>query len=134
MAKATITIKETLNYPPQYAQYFAANQALFNRVVAFYFGCLQAHEGLLDLGNKEALMALERLTHATEANLSPILPLCEIAPDIPALFRRAAINAALGSARSFFSHLKQWRMRKEQYEARPTRAGARKKPFPEHPP
>ena len=37
MAKATKTIRERLNYQPQHAEYFAANQALFNRVVAFYF-------------------------------------------------------------------------------------------------
>jgi hypothetical protein len=47
MAKATKTIRQALHYPPQYAAYFAANQVLFNRVVAFYFDCIQAHEGLL---------------------------------------------------------------------------------------
>src|ERR1700730_2951667 len=50
------------------------------------------------------------------------------------MFRRAAINAALGSARSFFSHLKQWRTRKEKHEAKPARTGAKKKPFRERPP
>ena len=65
MAKATATIREALCYQPQHAQYFAANQALFNRVVAFYFDCIQAHEGILALNNKEALTALEKLTHAT---------------------------------------------------------------------
>ncbi|HLZ60981.1 MAG TPA: transposase [Ktedonosporobacter sp.] len=134
MAKAISTIKETLNYQPQYAQYFAANQALFNRVVAFYFDCIQAHEGILDLPNKEALTALEKLTHATVENPVPIMPVYEIAPDIPALFRRAAINAALGSAHSFSSSLKKWRTRKEQHEARPARTGTKKKPFPERPP
>src|SRR5579859_1002449 len=134
MAKATTTIKETLNYAPQYAQCFAANQALFNRVVAFYFDCIQAHEGILALKNKEALTALERLTHATEANLAPIMPLTDIAPDIPAMFRRAAINAALGSARSFSSSLKKWRGRKEKHEARPGRLGKKKKAFSERPP
>jgi len=67
MAKATKTIRQALHYPTQYAAYFAANQVLFNRVVAFYFDCIQAHEGLLTLTNKEALTALEKLTHATAA-------------------------------------------------------------------
>jgi len=134
MAKATMTIKEALNYQPRHAQYFAANQSLFNRVVAFYFDCIQAHEGILALANKEALTVLERLTHATAENPAPIMPLTEVAPDIPAMFRRAAINAALGSARSFFSHLKKWRTRKEKHEARPARTGAKKKPFRERPP
>ena len=30
------------------------------------------------------------------------------------MFRRAAINAALGSARSFYSNLSKWRKRKEK--------------------
>jgi len=132
LAKATTTIRQSLSYPSHYADYFAENAALFNRVVAFYFECIQAHEGILALTNKEALTALERLTHATEANLHPIMPLVDIAPDIPAMFRRAAINAALGSARSFFSSLKKWRLRKEQYEAKAERLG-KKKPFGERP-
>ena len=105
MAKATKTIRQALHYPPQYAAYFAANQVLFNRVVAFYFDCIQAHEGLLTLTNKEALTALAKLTHATAANPHPIMPLSDLAPAIPAMFRRAAINAALGSARAFSSSL-----------------------------
>ena len=123
LAKATKTIRQALHYPPQYAAYFAANQALFNLVVAFYFEVIQAHEGILALKNKEALTALEKLTHTTESNPNPITPLTDLAPDIPALFRRAAINAALGSARSFFSSLKQWRARKEKHEANQTKKG-----------
>jgi transposase len=62
------------------------------------------------------------------------MPLTNIAPDIPAMFRRAAINAALGSARAFFSHLKTWRARKAKHEAKSARKGAKKKPFSERPP
>jgi IS605 OrfB family transposase len=134
MAKATTTIRQSLNYQPQYAHYFAENAALFNRVVSFYFDCIQAHEGILALTNKEALTVLERLTHETSKHASPILPLTNIAPDIPAMFRRAAINAALGSARSFCSHLKKWRTRKSAHEAKPVRKGKKKKPFRERPP
>jgi transposase len=134
MAKATTTIREALRYPPQYAHYFAENAVLFNRVAAFYFSCIQAHEAILALTNKEALTALEKLTHATKANPHPIMPLREIAPDIPAMFRRAAINAALGSARSFFSSLKQWRARKQKYEAKQSRKGKSSRPFRERPP
>src|SRR5258708_23394903 len=123
MAKATKTIRQALHYPPQYAAYFAANQILFNRVVAFYFEAIQPHEGLLALKTKEALTALEKLTHTTESNPNPIMPLTDLAPDIPALFRSAAINAALGSARSFFSSLKKWRARKEKHEAKQTNKG-----------
>jgi putative transposase len=133
LAKATKTIRQSLNYPPQYAVYFVANQVLFNAVVAFYFEVIQAHEGILALKNKEALTALEQLTHATSANPHPIMPLSQVGEDIPAMFRRAAINAALGSARSFFSSLKKWRVRKEKLEAKQNKKG-KKRPFRERPP
>ena len=93
MAKATTTIRSSLNYQSQHADSFAANQALFNRVVAFYFEVIQAHVKVLDLRAKEALTALETLTHATSKNRAPVMALSEIAQDVPAMFRRAAINA-----------------------------------------
>src|SRR6266700_3862690 len=104
-AKATTTIKQVLNHQAEHGAWFAANQALFNRVTAFYFGVIQAHEKVLALSDKDALTALEKLTHTTQNNPTPVMPLEEILEDIPALYRRAAINAALGSARSFSSHL-----------------------------
>src|SRR5438309_11244652 len=113
MAKATTTLRQVLNYHAHHAAWFAATQALFNRVAAFYFELITAHEAVLDLSSKEALTALETLTHATKENPAPVLPLAEIAENIPAMFRRAAIHAALGSARSFSSLLKKWRAKKE---------------------
>ncbi len=101
MAKATKTIQHALVYKPTQSEWFHETHVLYNRVVAFYFDVVNAHEGLLDLSNKEALTALEKLTHATLDNPAPAFPLVEIADSIPAMFRRAAINAALGSARSF---------------------------------
>jgi putative transposase len=118
MAKATTTIIQCLNYQSEHAAYFAANQALFNAVVAFYFEVIQAHPQVLALKTKEALTALETLTHTTEKNPHPVIPLCAIGQDIPALFRRAAINAALGSAKSFYGNLKRWRTHKEKAEAK----------------
>ncbi len=98
--------------------WFAANQTLFNRVCAFYFEVIQTHEKVLDLSNKDALTALETLTHPTQSHPTPVMPLSSVAEDLPAMFRRAAINAALGSARSFYSHLSKWRKRKEKVETR----------------
>ena len=125
MAKATKTIRQALNYQPDHAAWFAANQDLFNRVVAFYFGVINAHEKLMDLSNKEALSALEKLTHQTTDNPDPIMPLTSIAEHIPAMFRRAAINAALGSAHAFFSSLKKWKAKKAKAEARGKKCGDR---------
>ena len=133
MAKAITTIRQSLNYQSQHADYLAANHALFNRVVAFYFEVIQAHENVLDLATKQALTALETLTHATSKNRTPVMPLTAIAQDVPAMFRRAAINAALGSARSFYTALKKWRTRREKAEAKKARKGKREK-FTERPP
>jgi len=118
MGKATTTIKQVLNYRPEHAAWFAENAALYNRVCAFYFDVIQAHSKILDLSNKEALTALEKLTHTTQSNPTPVMPLEEVAEDLPAMFRRAAINAALGAARSFFSHLQKWHHHKEKAEAK----------------
>ena len=127
MAKATTTIKQVLHYQDAHAAWFAANQVLFNQVAAFYYEVIQAHERVLDLSNTDALTALEKLTHTTQKNPTPVMPLEDILEDIPAMFRRAAINAALGSARSFYSHLQKWRKRKKKAEAK-------SKKFHEHPP
>src|SRR5215472_10704519 len=127
MAQATTTIKQSLQYQPHHVDWFAANQHLFNQVAAFYFSVIQAHEHVLELKSQEALTALEKLTHTTKRNPHPIMPLADIGEDIPAMFRRAAIHAALGSAHSFSAHLAKWRAHKEQ-------ALAKGKQFTERPP
>lgn len=124
---ATKTIRQQLAYRPGISEWFASTHELFNRVVAFYFNVIQARLDMLDLSNKEALTALERLTHATKRNPDPPVPLSEVATHIPAMFRRAAINTALGAARSFHSNLARWRREKEKAEARGRR-------FHKHPP
>ena len=118
MGSATITIRQSLQHQPAHANWFAATQRLFNTIAAFYFEVIQAHEGVLALPNKEALSALEKLTHATKKNPHPIMPLSAVAPDCPAMFRRAAIHAALGSARSFYTHLSKWRREREKAQAK----------------
>src|SRR5947209_3954817 len=127
MAKATRTIRQVLNYQRHHATWFAATQNLFNQIAAFYFEVISAHQAVLDLSNKEALTALETLTHATKEHPTPVQPLAEIAENVPAMFRRAAIHAALGSARSFSTHLAKWRAKKEK-------AQAKGKKFTERPP
>ncbi len=118
MAKATKTIKQPLGYQAGQADWFAATKDLFNQIAAFYFEVIQAHAGVLDLDTKTALTALEKLTHTTKENPHPVMPLSTIAEHIPAMFRRAAIHAALGSARSFHTTLAIWRKQKEKAIAR----------------
>jgi putative transposase len=130
MAKATVTIRQQLNTKTAMSAWLPANQSLFNRVASFYFDVIQAHPGILDLTNKEAVPALEKLTHKTELNPNPAMPLADIQEDIPAYFRRAAISAALGSARSFSSNLARWRKRKEKSEAKGKRKFRDRPPVP----
>ncbi|HZU00436.1 MAG TPA: transposase [Ktedonobacteraceae bacterium] len=119
MAKATTTIRQVANTArSSHAAWFAATQTLFNQIAAFYFQVIQAHEAVLDLPTKEALTALEKLTHATKKNPHPVMPLAEVAAECPAYFRRAAIHAALGSARSFYTHLSKWRREREKAQAK----------------
>jgi IS605 OrfB family transposase len=129
----TKTFRFRLHHRPQAEAWFADTARLFNQVAAFYFDVLQAHPGLLDLSNKEALTALERLTHATRENPQPLRPLAEVADSFPALLRRAAIHAALGSARSFQENLQRWRQRKERAEEKARNRGKRSC-FHERPP
>lgn len=125
MAKATKTIQHALSYQSTHAAWFAENQAVYNRVVAFYFEVINAHEKLIELPNKHALTALEKLTHQTLDTPEPPFPLSEIADALPAMFRRAAINAALGSARSFFAHVRKWKAKKAKAEAKGKKCGDR---------
>src|SRR5260370_18886098 len=74
-ANATTTIRQGMNYQPEHASWFAANQVLFNQVAAFYFEVIQAHEKILDLGDQHALPALEKLTHASKKNPHPLMTL-----------------------------------------------------------
>ena len=56
-AKATTTIRQGMDYQPEHAAWFAANQVLFNQVAAFYFEVIQAHENALMWSRVPALKA-----------------------------------------------------------------------------
>ena len=118
MATATKTIRQKLEYRDGISHYFETTQVLFNRVAAFYFGVIEAHPGILSLPPTQALTKLEQLTHVTATNVNPVMPLLEVATNVPALFRRAAIHAALGQAHAFFTSLAKWRKQKEEWEAK----------------
>ncbi|HEY3993415.1 MAG TPA: transposase [Ktedonobacteraceae bacterium] len=118
MGKATKTIKQRLEYRPSIAAWFETTQTLFNQIAEFYFEVIQAHPGILDLNDLEALAALEQLTHATKAHCHPPFPLTIICEGIPAMFRRATINVALGSARALRSQFARWHKRKVRSEAK----------------
>lgn len=118
MAKVIKTVRLRLYKRRETDDFFASTKQLFNRVVAFYFEVIQAHKEVLEYPNKQALTALERLTHRTKNNPSPVMPLEQVSGYIPAMFRRAAINTALGIARSFYTNLEKWHKEKAKFEAR----------------
>ena len=101
-----------------------ATGVLYNEAIKFYFEILQDHQSLLELSTKKLLTELEKLTVETLANPSPTFPLPW---QLPAMFRRAAINSAIGQARSFHSNLGLYYKKKEK-------AIKRGKKFTERPP
>jgi len=129
----TKTFRFRLHRRPQDEGWFAGTARLYNQVAAFYFDVLQSHPGVLELSDKEALTALEQLTHATRQNPHPLLPLVAVVTGCPAMLRRAALHAALGSARSFQSSLAHWRQRKEKADEKARNRGQRCS-FHERPP
>ena len=75
---------------------------LYRACVTFCLSVLKDHLEVLDLGGmKHQQGALERLIHKTKGNSVVSQDVNAIAPNIPAYFRRAAINAALGIAQSW---------------------------------
>jgi hypothetical protein len=117
-AQATKTLRQPLEYRPRISEWLATTQALFNQVAAFYWDVLDAHPGVLDLPARETLTALDRLTYATADHPHPTIPLDEVASQMPAYFRRAAIHAALGAMRGCQTRLARWRRAKAKAEAR----------------
>jgi putative transposase len=99
------------------SDWFCATKDLFNQVVSFYFNVIQDLTGILMFPDKEVLTALEQYTHKTQDNPDPQVPL-NLGTSIPAMFRRAAINTAIGSSRSFQSNLDRWRKRKAKTEVK----------------
>lgn len=101
-----------------------ATGVLYNEAIKFYFELLADHQSLLELSTKKLLTELEKLTVETLTNPHPAFALPW---KLPAMFRRAAINSAIGQARSFHSNLECWHKKKEK-------AIKRGKKFSERPP
>ncbi|MBA3531386.1 MAG: transposase [Ardenticatenales bacterium] len=119
MAHTIKTHRTAIEARPGLLNWYETTTTLYNQVVAFYVSLYEAHPGLLNLNQQEALRQAERLTHRTRTNPSPLWPLEEaISADIPAMLRRAAINAARGAFQSFHSHYQRWQKNKTNFEAK----------------
>lgn len=89
-------------------------EALYNEVLTFYHGLLMKDLELLNLGNMELLRKLEQRTiiGRDKAPVPTPIPF----PRVPIYFRRAAINGAIGLARSYAGLLRDWEQKKADAE------------------
>ncbi len=115
---ATKTIRQPVQYRPGLDEWFDSTKDIYNKVVEFYFDLYQAHPLLLEMSQQKALSKVESLTTRNKNRPNPAFPLDEIVPYCPAYLRRAAINAARGAFKSFYSNLKRWRKQKAKFETK----------------
>ena len=84
---------------------FHTTVALYRSCVSFYVSVLKENLDIRELpGLQQKQRRLEQLTHQTRANPNPPYDLDTIGKNIPAYFRRSAINAAVGIAGSWGSN------------------------------
>ena len=90
---------------------FHATISLYRSCVSFYVSVLKEHLHTLDLSSgpgpaalQQKQRTLEKLTHRTKHNPNPSCDLDTIGKNIPAYFRRSAINAAVGIVGSWGSN------------------------------
>lgn len=125
---ATKTIVQKLEN--KHREWVEETTALFNKAIGFYFDILLDQKLLLELSTKEVLTQLERLSIKTIQNTDPAFPLSW---ELPAYFRRAAINTAIGAARSFDSNLERWHKEKEKGKEFSKRPPVPAREFAQHP-
>lgn len=79
---------------------------LYQECVSFCLQILKKNPQLLE--SRYPLQAVERLIHKTKQNQSPAYDLDTVSANIPAYFRRAAINSAISTAKSWYSNYRRW--------------------------
>lgn len=87
-----------------------ATKALYNDVQQFYHELLLGQPELHDKSSQIILRELEKLTLTSRSDEAPLYPLPY--GKIPVYFRRAAINAAIGSVNIYNAKLKTWEQQK----------------------
>lgn len=110
MGYATVTYK--LRLYDRHHDWLMNTRQLYNQVVWHYYRILMNETQLLEQGNFYTLRALEEVSIGTKEMKTrgeePLWKL-ENVPKIPLYFRRAAINTAIGLARSYIVSCKVWR-------------------------
>ena len=81
-----------------YEQYIKITQEIFNETALRYFNLIFEHLEFLELSNQKCLRELEKLTLKSKNGIKPenYFDL-----DVPVYLRRAAINYAIGSAKTY---------------------------------
>lgn len=109
MGYATVTYK--LRLYDRHHDWLVNTRQLYNQVVWHYYRILMNETQLLEESNFLTLRALEKISIGTKEMKArgeePLWKL-ENLPKIPLYFRRAAINTAIGLARSYVASCKVW--------------------------
>ncbi len=94
----TITYK--LKIYSKYDEFLKKTKAVYNEIILFYYKLLLKNQEFLNLSNQYCLRELEKLSIKNKNGEKPknYLDL-----EIPTYLRRAAINQAIGSVRSYIS-------------------------------
>lgn len=108
-------MKVITSYPVQIKEYshiFGATVDLYRAAVDHYIHIAMKEWGTLaELNSKKQINRMERLSHATKNNPSPIYDVVAKNPrmyKIPSYLRRAAIKKALGDVSSYMSRKARW--------------------------
>lgn len=110
------TITYRLKLRCKHPDWVRQTEALYNEVLAFYYSLLKDEPTLLRLGNMELLRKLEQMTVVGRDKVPVPVPIPF--QKVPIYFRRAAINAAIGHARSYAGLMRDWVQKKTDAEQR----------------
>lgn len=122
-AVTTYRIKLSCKHP----EWILQTKEIYNRVLLFYYDLLLKNAELLELKNLDLLRKLEQKTVTGRDKVPAEIPLPF--EKVPVYFRRAAINAAIGQARSFAVLLSEWNQKKIEAESQ-GRQWTKKLPVP----
>ncbi len=108
--KGYYTTTKKIRLYTNYIKYLKITQDIYNETILKYYNLLFEHLELLDLSNQNCLRELEKLTIKSKTGEKPI---DYFDLDLPVYLRRAAINQAIGSVRSYESNYKRYLDNKE---------------------
>ena len=109
--KGYITTTQKYRLYTNHIKYLKLTQEIYNQTILTYYNLLFSHLEFLNLSNQRCLRELEKLTLKSKTGKKPIN---YIDINIPVYLRRAAINHAIGSVRSYETNYKRFLEKQEQ--------------------